>query len=636
MAAHGHNKQNLGQQNRKKQRLSGPREYGNMSYAQKRKAPQFLYAGNPEFKRVTRSNEQKSDQNIVKTPDRLQHERHPSKIPVPRVSPDHNSQSSTNSPHTQSGREGPSASSSAIDSLFEEYGLDSGDSPPNMDFILLHTLASMNKRLKKLDTLEEMNSGLKGEITRVQSLVGEVSEQVNTVKSDLKSDLKRCEDKWEASADGMMNRISKVEQDLQTAERKWESGNSELNDNLSAIQLNVGKNEAKISSIEAELVRYKEKWGSLLSLEQKIKDAAEDKFQEVGDSIKKDIRKEMVQEVRTVQASSDKESKYVRLKDQAFSKRHNLIIFGLAENVSIEEDRRAATSFFSERMNLSNITIQAVHRLGTVGNRPRPLVVRFPNIDDRWAVWNKKNKIKFVENQPVWVQQDLPKRLREDYRVLQRVAKVAGTFPEEYNDIKIKDYKISINGTRYGRDDLHLLPTELSPEMVYSPRSEEAVAFFTKHSPFSNHFHSPFYLEGIQFVCIEQYLAVQRAHLADDKDLARQAMGTSDPADHKVILNKLRPVHPEKWRERASSIIRDAVRAKFTQNHNLTKFLLDSYPLRIGEASKDSFWGIGLHLESPDLLDTSKWAPEGNLLGETLMSIRKELMKSQTTLPSVS
>lgn len=240
-------------------------------------------------------------------------------------------------------------------------------------------------------------------------------------------------------------------------------------------------------------------------------------------------------------------------------------------------------------------------RLGAVGNRPRPLVIQFPNLADRWAVWNRKNSIKFEEGRAVWLQEDLPKKLREDNKVLQRVAKTARSLPDKYSGSKIKDYKISINGSKYGREDLHLLPEELSPERIYTPRSEEATVFFTKHSPFSNHFHSPFTLEGIKFVCIEQYLATHKAFLAGDKDLARQAMESQDPADHKVILNKLRSAASKEWKEKAPEYILAAVKAKFTQNPALKKFLIDSHPLQIGEASKDNFWGIGLSLENQDV-----------------------------------
>lgn len=321
------------------------------------------------------------------------------------------------------------------------------------------------------------------------------------------------------------------------------------------------------------------------------------------------------------------------LKGKAFNKRYNLVVFGVQETPTPEEDLKAVSDFFVARMGLSKMHIEVAYRIGTVGAKPRPLVVRFKDIEDRWAVWNKRNKIKYEKGVPVWIQEDLPKRLREDYRVLQRVAKVARSCPEKYTKVKVKDYKISINGIKYDRENLNCLPSELSPAMVYTPCSDQACVFFTKHSPFSNHFSSSFNLEGIRFTCVEQYLAAQKAHLANNRDLAREAMRSSDPADHKVVLNKLKTEVADKWKERASDIIRVAVKAKFTQNPHRTKFLLDSHPLVIGEASRDQFWGIGLPLESPNVLDMNKWAQGGNLLGRTLVSIREEL-KETTNFPS--
>lgn len=77
---------------------------------------------------------------------------------------------------------------------------------------------------------------------------------------------------------------------------------------------------------------------------------------------------------------------------------------------------------------------------------------------------------------------------------------------------------------------------------------------------------------------------------------------------------------------KAPDIIKVAVKAKFTQNHHLTKFLMDSHTLQIGEASRDSFWGVGMSLENPEVLNTTKWALGGNLLGRSLVSLREELM----------
>lgn len=686
MASTTKNKPSGRQQNKNQRRFSEPREYGEILYGHKRKASSNLNVGNTDSKRVTRSRGQNlegytNNNNQKQKSGRNQKETQPSKIPLLN--------NSITRPHAQSVKASQGAKGSKktkgiythvtpsttylekvsgandktevinkdnngnhaqqiqgsetaadhtegalLTGFLKEYGLNSEDPPPhvrtpdNSNIDLLQTLAFMNQRLKKLDKLEEMNTNLNGEITRVQAQVGEVSNKVTSVNSDLK----RCEDKWEAGVETMMNRISKVEQGVQAFELKCESGMSDIQENISSLQANVTRNTSKVKQMEAQLMEYKEKWDSLESLEQKIKKAADTKFQKVRDAIqedlREDLREEIVQEVHAEQAASKKERQYDRLKDRAFNKRHNLVLFGLPENSSPKVDRQAVLTFLAERMNFPKINIGEVYRLGTPGNRPRPLVVQFPNIVDRWAVWNKKGNIKFVEDQPIWMQEDLPKRLREDRRILQRVAKVAKSQPDKYTDVKVKDYKVFINGEKYSRDDLHHLPEELSLERVYTPRSDKATVFFTKNSPFSNHFYSPFTLEGIRYVCVEQYLAAHKAHLADDKELARQAMASSDPADHKVVLNKLRPVVSKEWAEKAPALITPAIRAKFVQNPNIAQFLTDSHPLLIGEASRDKVWGIGLSLEDPNALDDSKWAPEGNLLGRTLVSIREELLNS--------
>lgn len=281
-------------------------------------------------------------------------------------------------------------------------------------------------------------------------------------------------------------------------------------------------------------------------------------------------------------------------------------------------------------MDLSDLSIQYTYRLGPFGNtnsdKARPVVVTFSDIKDRWLVWNRRGKIKFVQDVPIWIHEDLPKQLRTDNRVLQRIAKIARMNPEIHGEVKVKDYKLNINGQKYDMDNLHLLPKELTPHAVYTPRSESALVFFTRNSPFSNHFPANFELDGLSFTCVEQYLAVHRAYLAKDKPLARRAMQQGDPAEHKMILNKLRRHNPEEWHQQAPDHISKALKAKFTQNTLLKDLLLSTHPLQIGEASRDTFWGVGHSLESPNVLDTEQWPTEGNLLGKTLMSLREELM----------
>lgn len=103
-------------------------------------------------------------------------------------------------------------------------------------------------------------------------------------------------------------------------------------------------------------------------------------------------------------------------------------------------------------------------------------------------------------------------------------------------------------------------------------------------------------------------------------------MEQTDPADHKSILNSVRPIVQERWAKQAPAIILPAIRAKFSQNERLTNFLIETHPLAIGEASRDSMWGVGLQLEHKDVLNPDNWERHRNLLGNTLAKVRAELM----------
>lgn len=137
----------------------------------------------------------------------------------------------------------------------------------------------------------------------------------------------------------------------------------------------------------------------------------------------------------------------------------------------------------------------------------------------------------------------------------------------------------------------------------------------------------------MSFTCIEQYLALAKASMAKNETLAKKAMDSKEPSEHKAILNQLRHEVQETWAEQAPQIILPAKRAKFQQNEHLAKFLKDSHPLAIGEASRDSLWGVGMSLEHTGVLDTTKWEMNGNLLGNTLAQVRAELLSAPDSPP---
>lgn len=543
-----------------------------------------------------------------------------------------------------------------------------------------------------IEILRNMNESLKGELSSVKSQVGHMTSQMIKVEKDLHS----FESRWETKMETLVGRISKLEKNSQSLEKRWDLHRRDQSKELSIIQTGIDSNSSVVLELKNVVKSNQDKWDSLEELENRIKKAADKKFQALKDLIKTELRVEIVEEVRSsfapnteeikeglatievrllkevstqvstlraeileevrssfapgteeikeslatikdnllrevhsTQASAIADIKFERLKDQALAKRQNLIVLGLAEEFSSEADRRSLLSFFRERMDLYNIVIKGTYRLGLLqADRitPRPLVVRFKYIEDRWAVWNRKGSIKKDQDHPIWLQEDLPKKLREDNRVFNRIVKTARQYPNMFQNVRIKDFQLSINGKVYTPDDVHSLPPELKPERVYTPRSALTCVFFTKHSPLSNHYPSSFQVECQWFACVEQYLAVCRAQLAGDELSARNAMESQDPADHKVILNSLRSNQPRVWRERAEEYILQATRAKFGQNERLADFLIETHPLQLGEASKNQMWGIGLSLDSTEVLDSSKWNSYGNLLGRTLERVRDELI----------
>lgn len=523
--------------------------------------------------------------------------------------------------------------------------------------IIIQTLEKMNGRLQKLDTLESLNLNLQGEVAHVRTRIDEVSNSLDSVKQDL---LKH-EEKWNEVAKGLSDRIASVEKNSKSLEKKWELHRESVANDFKILQSSIDSNSKQVLEIEASVDKYKGKWDSLNTLEDQIKKAAEKKFNAIKTAVKIEIGEEILEEVRAKPQEVSREDleelreemaeKVEKLQsqskvlpeeikeeireevclDQAFSKRLNLVIFGLGDNDSSQEDLTKVKTLFASQMGLHNLKIHVTYRLGQY--RPqsystRPLVVQFSDIRDRWRVWNSKSKIKHDPNSPVRIQEDLPKKLREGLRVLHRIAKVANQRPEIYGDVRVKDYRLNINGNKYGVKDVGKLPPELHPEYVYTPRNSEAVIFFTKQSPFSNHFASAFEIDDHKFSCIEQYLAFAKARLAKNKAMEKKALEQTDPAECKIILNSLREEIQEMWEAEAPAIILPAVRAKFFQNEKLADFLVETYPLTIGEASRDAIWGTGLTLEHKDALDVTRWEHRGNLLGYTLEQVREEIITS--------
>lgn len=205
----------------------------------------------------------------------------------------------------------------------------------------------------------------------------------------------------------------------------------------------------------------------------------------------------------------------------------------------------------------------------------------------------------------------MPQALREDLRVLIKVAKHAASLgKEEYKSLHVKEFRLHLGGKSYNPAQLEKLPYELRPSSLCTSWSDEVVIFFGRFSPLSNNHPSPYVVNDVHYGCVEQHLALARAELAGDEDILDRALSCSNPSDCKGILNSLKDNHTAEWEENCPSILMEALRGKFQQNKHLGDYLRKTQPRHLGEASLDPIWGIGVELTDPKARTRASWSPE--------------------------
>ncbi|KAL7530935.1 hypothetical protein ACHAWF_003570 [Thalassiosira exigua] len=141
-----------------------------------------------------------------------------------------------------------------------------------------------------------------------------------------------------------------------------------------------------------------------------------------------------------------------------------------------------------------------------------------------------------------------------------------------------------------------------------------------------------------RFWCVNQELHYRKAALFEDRETARQILAEGgDAAEIKRLGRAVRNYDDAEWREVRYEVCYNAVYAKFAQNPELKRILLDTGTKIIVEAAKDATWGIGVvEFSSDDSLgakdkETGGWdvPPEEwkgeNLLGRCLMDAREVL-----------
>lgn len=156
----------------------------------------------------------------------------------------------------------------------------------------------------------------------------------------------------------------------------------------------------------------------------------------------------------------------------------------------------------------------------------------------------------------------------------------------------------------------------------------DVIGFWKPAKPYgwlSQWYDSPFVIAGIEYKCCEQYMMAKKAEFFGDIKVQRQIMKTPHPNDMKRLGKMVKNFDQERWEERMIEVAYEGNTAKFSQNPDLGKRLIDTGDAILAEASPfDKIWGIGIGVEHKNFLKPERWKGR-NVLGETLMTVREEL-----------
>lgn len=150
--------------------------------------------------------------------------------------------------------------------------------------------------------------------------------------------------------------------------------------------------------------------------------------------------------------------------------------------------------------------------------------------------------------------------------------------------------------------------------------------FWESDSPFSQWYMSNFEVDSKQYNCAEQWMMAQKAVLFCDESAYHKIMQAKTPREQKQCGRNVQDFSKTQWDKIARYLVYFGNQAKFTQNPDILKVLLETEGELVEASPYDKIWGIGLKEDDPRALRKEQWLGT-NWLGEVLTSLRDNLKK---------
>ena len=334
------------------------------------------------------------------------------------------------------------------------------------------------------------------------------------------------------------------------------------------------------------------------------------------------------------------------LKQEIQGKKHNIIFDGIEEKEG-EDCYEVIYNLLIKKMDIVDaahrMRFAFIRRLGykkkpksyassasTIHQKPRPIIAQVLNTLDKEEIMSRRNllapkpgipasNINGSSQQTVWINHDLPDKVRQVKIILKAVLKLA--IVKDKNAAIIGD-KIRFNGTVYKVNQIGDMDLDISSLSMTS--NGNAIYFYGRYTPLSNFYPVGISIDSFVFTSVEQYYQYKRALFCGERQLADEILLCDDPIDAKSLGNRLNLKDKEWYGPAADKTMKQALLHKF-EIPQYKQFLKNTEEQLLVEANKfDMYFGIGLAPKDPKALDRNQWRGR-NVLGQLLMQVRAEL-----------
>jgi len=136
---------------------------------------------------------------------------------------------------------------------------------------------------------------------------------------------------------------------------------------------------------------------------------------------------------------------------------------------------------------------------------------------------------------------------------------------------------------------------------------------------------STFIVDEYEYNTAEKFMMHQKALFFGDEETASQIMRTDRPDEQKALGRQVKNFNSDRWQKVCLGIVYKGNYAKFTQNEDFKKELMETGDRIIVEASPyDQIWGIGMGENEHGIEDPKNWKGQ-NLLRWVIMMVRQHL-----------